>query len=68
MNNHTIQIGDIVKWARKSTEYKIGVVCAYCDFQQLFWVVFADGECEIEAWCLEVLIKHNGIESQQEQS
>ena len=51
-----MKVGNIVRWAGKSSEHRIGVVCSYCDFQKLWWVVFPDGEYEIEEHCLEILI------------
>ncbi len=57
-----MKVGNIVKWAGKRSEYKIGVVAAYCDFGKLWWVVFPDGEYEIQEDCLEIILHHNPVE------
>jgi|TARA_R100000081_G_C4819869_1_gene178620 flagellar biosynthesis protein FlhB len=56
-----MKVGNIVRWAGKSSEFKVGVVCSYCDFQGLWYVVFPDGSYEIVEHYLEVLIDHDEV-------
>ena len=51
-----MKIGDIVEWSGKGDEPRIGLVFSYCNFQDLWLVIFSDGsKYEIEEWCLEVI-------------
>ena len=49
--------GDIVEWAGKKSPYKIGLVISLCPLQNLWYVIFADGEYEIEEKFLKVIFK-----------
>ena len=50
-----MEIGNVVKWSGKSSQYKIGLVVSYCRLQDLWGVVFPDGEYEVEERCLAVI-------------
>jgi hypothetical protein len=56
-----MKVGNVVRWAGKSSEYKVGMVISYCDFQRLWYVVFPDGSYEIEEHYLEVLLDHDEV-------
>ena len=51
-----MKVGNVVKWSEKSCEPRIGLILSYCNFQDLWCIMFSDGSVyEIEEWCLEVI-------------
>jgi len=50
-----MKVGNVVRWSGKHCEPRIGLVLSYCSLQDLWYVRFPDGSCEIEEWCLEVI-------------